>query len=236
MDINPLIRQYEQMKSARSTLDQHCQEIAERVFPRMAEFGFDQSPQGVKRTGEVFDATPALALDRFGAAMESLLTPRASIWHTARATNEDLMKIYNVRLYFEQLTTLLFKQRYSSLSNFASQNYEQYLSLGAFGTGAIYVATHPDRDGIRYRNIPLSGLYIAEDENGMIDTVFRRWRATARQMAMKWGVSGISKDAQNALEKDAERIIDCVHVVKPNKDRDPTSPFCKRQTIYLSLV
>lgn len=227
MDLAPLIRQYEQMKHARSTLDQHCQEIAERIFPRMAEFGFDSNPPGVKRTNEVFDATPALALDRFGAAMESLLTPRSSKWHTCRANNEDLMRIHNVRLYFDELTDLLFKMRYSSTSNFASQNYEQYLSLGAFGTGSVFVAPHPDREGIRYRNIPLSGLYIAEDENGLIDTVFRRWRATARQLAMKWGRSGISKDAQAALEKDPEKIIDAVHVVKPNKDRDPTSPFAK---------
>lgn len=225
VDIHAITREYEQFKTNRATWESHWTEIAQRIMPRAAEFNIDVTP-GAKRTEKIYDATAALALDRFGAAIESLLTPRASRWHSLRSTNDELNRVHAVRLYFDQVEDAIFKRRYSPAANFASQTHEVYLSLGAFGTGGIFVTDPPNDDvGLRYRVVPLSGLFIAEDETGIVDTVYRMAKMTPRQMAMKWGKDKISRDSQRKLEKDSEARIEVVHLVKPNKDRDPTSPL-----------
>ena len=74
--------------STRGSWEAVWEQIAARIFPHYSQQFFNQgsvaglSPfTGVQRTEEMVDATGALALTRFAAAMESKLTPRSGTWH-----------------------------------------------------------------------------------------------------------------------------------------------------------
>ncbi len=82
-----IIQRQERMADMRAIWDQHWREIAERILPRANFFRVVRNP-GDKRTEKVFDATATLALERFAAAMESMLTPRTQRWHKLRVTDE----------------------------------------------------------------------------------------------------------------------------------------------------
>ncbi|UDL89836.1 hypothetical protein LGH82_33185 [Mesorhizobium sp. PAMC28654] len=87
-----------QLRQDRSTLDAHCVEIAERMLPRDRYAFFNQmNIEGSKRTDMILDATAAKGLERFGAAMESLLTPRGSTWHSLTQNDPKLKKILRVQ-------------------------------------------------------------------------------------------------------------------------------------------
>lgn len=220
MDIDDVFTRYDQMQKARANWEQHWEEIAERVLPRSAEFTGEQEA-GTKRTSKLYDATAALALERFSSAVESLLTPRGAIWHTLRATNPLVDQDDNVRLWFDQIESLLFNFRYSPKSNFASQMHECYMSLGAFGTAALFVDERDVR-GMTYRAVHLSDIFISEDENGMIDTVFRRCEMTARQALRMFRDGDLSSDLQKLANERPDERVKLLHAVMPRTDRDPT--------------
>jgi hypothetical protein len=75
-----VIKRYDSLKGERGTWENHWEEIAERVLPRYKNSMQSGSniTRGEKRTEKMFDATAALGLERFAAAMESMLTPRNS--------------------------------------------------------------------------------------------------------------------------------------------------------------
>lgn len=171
-NVQELIARFERLQNGRAAWDTHWQETAERVLPRAAEFTTNNQP-GTKRTQKIFDSTAQLALERFASAMESLLTPRSSRWHSLKTSDPNLDRLDDVRRYFETVEDVLFAQRYSTSANFASQQFETYQSLGAFGTGALFINEIPG-DGLRYRSIHLSEVYVAENEAGRVDTVFRK--------------------------------------------------------------
>lgn len=220
MDIDDVFTRYDQMQKARANWEQHWEEIAERVLPRSAEFTGEQEA-GTKRTSKLYDATAALALERFSSAVESLLTPRGAKWHTLRATNPLVDQDDNVRLWFDQIESLLFNFRYSPKSNFASQMHECYMSLGAFGTAALFVDERDVR-GMTYRAVHLSDIFISEDENGMIDTVFRRCEMTARQALRMFRDGDLSSDLQKLANERPDERVKLLHAVMPRTDRDPT--------------
>ena len=128
---------------------------------------------------ELYDATGALALTRFAAAMESMLTPRNSQWHSLQPSDPALKKRRNVQLWFEELTQMLFKYRYAPAANFASQQHENYMALGAFGTGCTFIDRLQPRygKGLRYRAVHLGEVRFCENHQGIIDTVIRRFRS-----------------------------------------------------------
>jgi hypothetical protein len=215
-----IIRRQEKMATDRAVFDSHWREIAERILPRADHFRVNRNP-GDKHTEKIFDATAGLALERFAAAMESMLTPRTQRWHKLKTGVEELDEDQSVKEYLDTVTKILFQVRYSPRANFASQANEAYMSLGAFGTGAVFTDDLVGR-GIRYRSIPLSEMYIAENHQGAVDTVHRRFPMTVRQAAQKWGEKNLSEKMQAALEKSPEQMFDFIHAVGPRDDFDST--------------
>lgn len=209
-----LLRQ-ERMADMRGIWDQHWREIAERILPRANYFRVVRNP-GDKRTEKVFDATATLALERFAAAMESMLTPRTQRWHKLRVNDPALQEDREVQAYLDAVTQILFQARYAPGANFASQANEAYMSLGAFGTGGVFVDESIGR-GLRYRTVHLSELYIQENHQGVVDTVHRRFPMTARQAIQRFGEK-TPKRIVDAAEKNPEQNFDFVHAVMPRED------------------
>lgn len=211
-----LIRDHDVMVGDRANWDNYWREIAERVLPRENWFNTDTT-QGEKKTEKVFDATAILALERFAAAMESMLTPRTQKWHKLTVKDPALRDNAEINRYLDEVTNILFQARYSPKANFASQAHENYMSLGAFGSGALFIDDLMGQ-GLRYRSIHLSELYFAENHVGVVDKIHRKFQMTARQAAQKWGVDKLSEKVKGALEKNPEQKFEFLHCVKPNED------------------
>ncbi len=208
----------------RGNWNTHWTEIAQRILPDHSYLfqNFSQITQmGDKRMTQVYDSTGILALQRFGAIMDSLLTPRNQFWHQLKANDPILQRDKASRLWFDKVNQILFDQRYAQRTNFSSQNQEQYISLGAYGTGALFIDDLHGDKGLRYRNVHLGQLYLAENHQGIVDRVVRHFIMTARQALQMFKDTcpeGIAKMAEHAPEKQYFFI----HWVGPNEDRDPS--------------
>lgn len=223
--MNPLAEQIvadaERERNNRGNWESTWDDIARRILPSYSGLftsrGFRVS--GEQNTKDFVDATGAIALSRFASAVESMLTPRASIWHTLRPSEESLMKDRDTRLWFEQLNKLLFKIRYSPKANFASQQSEVYTSLGAFGTGALLIDELIGIQGIRYKSIPLHEIFFCENHQGIIDKAYRIFNMTGRQLLQRWK-DKLSDDILKAIEKDNSCNFEVYHAVMPNDELD----------------
>lgn len=211
------IRRFEKAKTYRSNFENVWREIALRVLPRADDFVTKHYP-GTKRDEYVYDSTAQLALPAFAAAMESMLTPRTQKWHSLKPAALELQKDDEVLRYLENVRDILFSARYSPNANFASQSYELYMSLGAFGTGCMFIEDGLSK-GIRYMHIPLSEIYILEDAQGVVDTVFWAYTRTVRQAYQKWG-DALPEEVLKHKDKDPEKEFNFLHVVEPNDEQD----------------
>lgn len=217
-----ILRRYKSIKNDRSNWESHWEEIAERVLPRQRGF-IGARTDGEKKQDKVFDSRPMIALDRFASVMDSMLTPRAQKWHNLRSTNEELNRDFEVQDWFYQANNLLYAARYSPKANFAGQNFERWISMGAFGTGSLFVDFDP-KTGLRYRCVNLKNTFLLENHQGMVDTVFREFEFTARQAVQRWGEKMLPEHVLKALEQPTkqEEKFTFVHVVGPREDYDPT--------------
>ena len=78
--VEDICQRYKQIKGDRSNWETHWEEVAERVLPRQIGF-LGERTDGEKKTQKVFDSRPMIALERFAAVMDSMLTPRQQRWH-----------------------------------------------------------------------------------------------------------------------------------------------------------
>lgn len=204
------------LEAERANFDSHCQEVADRVLTRQREFTTKRNPGGEKQNEKVFDSTAPLALEKFAAAIEGMLTPRASRWHDLTMRGRDADDAAKKQL--AEVTDTLFRYRYRPGANFASQAHETYIGIGAFGNGCIFVDDEIGRGPI-YRAIPFAQLWWSENFQGRIDTVHRKFELTARQWMQKFG-DETPQAIQKAAEIEPNRKFELIHCVRPREDAD----------------
>lgn len=220
-----LVREFEQIASKRGIWEKHWEEVALKVLPYYSTSFYSQgnTVPGQERSQEQYDVTANAALWKFAAAMESMLTPANNKWHKLRATNPDLMKIREVALWFDAVNDSMFKYRYSPNSAYQANQHDGYVSIGAFGTSALFVDEYknpqqPGVKGLRYRNIHLGELFFACNFQGQVDKVYRRFKMTIRQMVQKWGIDKLPDSLKGRAKEKPEDEVFVLHIVKPNTD------------------
>ena len=216
MNAEDILKRQEELAAARSNWDSLWAQIAERVLPRADIFQGKNSTKGVERTERQYDATPALALTRFAAALESMLTPPIKKWHRIVVENERIMRRRENRLWLEMANDALFRFRYAPVANFGAQVHECYTSLGAFGTCTMFV-DEIEGIGPRYKYIHLSEIFICENHQGIVDTFYRRFTLTARQAYQKFG-EALPDQIKARVEVAPDDSFEFVHAVYPNED------------------
>ena len=219
------MQEFGQMQLWRNTFAGQWEEVAALILPnyRNTFFYGNFNWPGTKQTQQQIDATGMVALNRFGAICDSLLTPRNMVWHGLGSDNDDVQKNRDARLWFEQGTRTLFKERYAPLANFASQNQQQFQSLGAFGTGGVLIDQARDAGGnlvkgLRYKAIPLGELFLRENHQGLVDGFIRWFRLTALQAVQQFGRDKLPAALEPALEQQSQTKFNFLHRVAPNQD------------------
>lgn len=138
-----------------------------------------------------YDSTGVNALPKYAAILNRLATPESQRWHKLRATNQNLMKLYSVRTYFDTLTELLFTKRYETRARFVQTTGEVYTGLGAYGSSPFTITWRKPslmdrRGGFMYKAWPLRDCFVLVDDFGIITHVFRRFYLNARQFRAKF--------------------------------------------------
>lgn len=214
-------------------------EVAQLVMPSHRNtfmFGNVNTP-GSKMTDRQVDATGQMALTRFAAICDSLLTPRNMIYQHLAASDEYIMKDRETRLWFEDATKLLFKLRYAPEANFSASNQANFQSLGAFGNMAMFTDKNAFYSGFRYKAVPLGEIFFRENFQGGVDGFTRWFRQTARQAEQMWP-GQLPPALQTALIADSEQLFSFLHCVTPRKDYDRErldSKGKKWRSVYISL-
>ncbi len=242
------MRVFGERQARRANFGMQWEEVAELILPnyRNTFFYGNYNYPGEKKTYAQVDSTGMIALKRFAAIMDSLLTPEGEMWQKIGPTlnNKHLMRSRNAKLWFDHVTRHLFAARYDPRANFVGQNQNNYLLLGAFGNACMLIDEYWDRylgrmDGIRYKSIPIGECFWSENHQGQVDSNIRWFRLTARQIWTKWfGAArhpeGFPEKLKVATEKGSEEPFDILHCVEPNDDFDASAIFSDRAKAFRS--
>jgi len=213
-----IIQRLETLKQ-RGTWENHWQEIAQVIAPRKSDILGDRT-DGDKRNQRVFDSTGAQSNELLASGLYGMATNPATRWFGIRVLDEDLMQLETVKEYITEVERRIFSALYSPGASIASHLHELYLDLGAFGTSVMFIG---ERDGRpQFRTHHLRDTYVSENSDGEIDTVYRDFKMTARQIAQKWpSVPSVVTKRLDA--KKPEDKFDIVHAVFPREERKAKS-------------
>jgi hypothetical protein len=217
-----LVKRKGKMKAQRGTWETHWQDLSNYVLPNEANFNTKRS-KGDKRTTLVYDSTGIHANEMLAAGLHGMLTNPASNWFSLRV-KDDSQNIggdSEAKQWLEDTTNAVMAEISAPSVAFPSHIHEYYLSLCSIGTACMFVGEPATREGISFRAIHIEEIFIAENADGIIDTVFRSFKMTVRQIVQKWGEESLSPRMKRMYEKqELDKDIDLLHCVYPRDDVD----------------
>lgn len=218
--IQDYAHRFEELKADRANWESHWQEISEFISPRKADFvGMRQA--GEKRHQKVYDSTGEHSLTISTAGLYGLATNPAAKWFILRTQDDQLNESQPVKLWLQATEQRLWSKMYAPGSKFGTSLTEIYEDLISFGTAVMFVGQR--RNGtLLFQARHLAECVIAENDEGDIDTVYRCYEATVRELVQQFGIKTVSDEVRKAFEdRKYERKFDVIHVVAPRSDRDP---------------
>ena len=217
-----LVKRKGKLKAQRGTWESNWQELTNLVLPNEADFNTERS-RGGKRTTHVYDSTGIHANEMLAAGLHGMLTNPASNWFSLRIKDDqnNLADSSEAKQWLEDTTNVILSEIAAPSVAFSSHIHEYYLSLCSIGTACIFIGDPVNREGVSFRAIHIEEIFIAENADGIIDTVFRTFEMTVRQIVQKWGEKSLSPRIAKMYEKkDYDKQVQLLHCVYPREDMD----------------
>jgi hypothetical protein len=225
-----LLKRFDRLKSQRQNWESHWQEVADYMQPRKADVTKSRS-KGDKRTELIFDGSPLQSVELLAASLHGMLTNPSTPWFSLRFKQDDMENEDEAKEWLESATETMYAA--FNKSNFQQEIFELYHDLITFGTAAMFIE-EDDEDILKFSTRHINEIYIAENEKGRIDTVFRKFKLSARAALQKFG--DVSTNISMTATKDPYEEVEILHAVYPRSDFDPKKqdkqnmPF---ESIYL---
>ena len=198
----------------RSSLMNLWQEIALNFYPIRADFLTRIQP-GDDLAEHLSTSFPILAHRDMANVFSSMLRQRGTQWFNIRTDRADGDE-GPAREWLEWATKLQFKAMYDRAAQFVRATKEGDHDFAAFGQTVIYVDTNRDGDTLLYRNHHLRDVAWAENAEGKIDTVHRKWKPTVRDMVFDFG-NKVHKSVKDLLSKEPFRKFEVRHAMVPTE-------------------
>ena len=206
------------LESSRQTWEDHWQDILDYVMPRKADVTFVRS-KGEKRTEVLFDSTAITANNLLAASLHGTLTSPSLPWFTLKLRDEELMNERDVQLWLEDSGRRMYDT--FNETNFNTEVHELYLDLCSIGTGALFVEEANEgfeKGAIHFNTLHIAEYFIQENVNGKVDTLYRKYKLTARQAIEEFGEENIGEKIIEASKNKPDKQFNFIHAVEPTID------------------
>jgi hypothetical protein len=196
--------------------------LSEFILPNQSGlFNTKVATPGQKKTDRLYDSTAIQANHDLAAAIHATLTNPATKWSKIRFKDDELNNDPEAVAWLDAANGKIHQEL--NESNFdvqVSKNYQMYTSLG---TMVLIEDEMPREDDGAFAGLKFAAWHLAEvvfEENslGKADSVYRKFKMSARQAAERFGAAVLPEYIVRELENQPEKEFDFVHCIFP---RDP---------------
>ncbi len=193
-------------------------------YPQRADFT-TKRVIGTEFAIDLMTSYPLLAHRSLADTLGTMLRPTAKPWFHIRSADQRREGIEG-RRWLEWAEDLQRRAMYDRRTNFVRSTKEGDADFAAFGQTAISVELNRNADGLLYRCWHLRDMAWAENEEGRIGQVYRKWKPTARTLVRLFG-DKVSQTVKDVAAKDPFAEIDCRHFVVEADlyDKKVNTPF-----------
>ena len=207
--VQDIISRWKKMTTNRTNYESQWQDIANYTLPSR-DF-FHQYAAGTKRNTKIFDITGIYANEQLAGWIHGSSGSSQSEWFALGIEGKKAPG-RSLQIWLDNAKNTMHDIFNNVGGGFSTQLHEYYLELVAFGNGIFYEEIVDGR--IVFRCFPLADCYFSENAWGVVDTMYRRTRWTAKA-AMQYFGDKASDYIKEKFASDPNHILEIIHCVEP---------------------
>ncbi|MBF0589023.1 MAG: phage tail protein [Magnetococcales bacterium] len=221
----PYQQRLKELSLERESFIAHYRELMEHFTPRRGKFLDTGQNKGGKKHNKIIDAHALFAVRTLASGMMAGMTSPARPWFRLGVPDPSLAEYEPVRDWLHTVERRM-RQVFAS-SNFYQVMPSYYREIGVFGTASMLVVDDLE-DVVNFVPQTVGEYYIANDRRLRVDTMYRAFKLTVRQLVQEFGLGNVSASVKHLYEKGAvDQWIDVVHCIETNMRTDAGSPLAK---------
>lgn len=205
-----------QLKLDRDSYVSQWKDISDFMQPWRGRFFVTDAGRD-RSNKKIIDNTGLLANRTQASGMMAGITSPARPWFKLESPDQNMMKLAPVKEWLHEVERRM--RIIMGRSNLYNALHQMYGELGLFSTSALLV--EEDDDSI-IRAVPLTigSYYLATSKSGRVDTMYREFRMTVRQVVDRFGFDAASQSVQSLYNTGSlDQWVDIVHLIEPNDER-----------------
>lgn len=224
-DLEKASKRVAAMESDRSSFFPLWQDLTRNFLVHRGRYDLDDNNDGKRRDNQIQNNTPVLSLRTLTSGMMSGVTSPARPWFRLSTGDNKLDKVYEVRVWLHEITSIMY--RVFAMSNLYNSLQTYYNELCNFGTAAMAIYDDDDKF-IRFETQTAGQYACATGATGEIEALSLRRKITVNEIVRGYGIENCPQTVKTLWENGqlTERV-EVLMLVEPNDDRDRTSPFAK---------
>ena len=207
------LEQGKKLFESRGSLLSLWQEIADNFYPERADFTICRNI-GTEFADNLTTSYPILARRDLGNALGSMLRPTSKDWFKIRTSSNWETLGTDARAWLERAGSIQKRAMYNRKAQFTRATKEADHDFATFGQAVIQTSLNRNADGMLYRCWHLRDCAWRENEEGMVDTVYRKWKPTARDLSRLFP-GKLHPKVNESLEREPMREIEVWHCIVP---------------------
>lgn len=211
------------------------QELADQFYPERADFTVTRS-LGEEFADHLTTSYPVLVRRDLGNSFSSMMRPSAIQWFRMAAEREEY-EDQSAKQWLEYATGVQRRAMYDRKSMFVRASKEGDHDIASFGQCVKTVELNRNADGLLFRCWHLRDVAWAENAEGKIDEVHRKWKPTVSQLCKLFGDKCHEKvkDRMFGPNKKPFEEVQVRHVVMPAEDCDLDYPGKRAGVPYVEI-
>lgn len=190
----------------------------------------NDATRGRRKDSKIIDNTARLAADKFASAMMEGATSQARPWFRLDFGVPGMKDQDGAREWLDEVGTRMVAV--FNRSNFYIALRSLYFEFGCFSNAVMVIDDH-ENDVIRCRTLTVGEYWLASNDDGDVDTLYRSFWWTARQIVEKFGRDEVSWGVRSLYDSgQLDREVEVIHAIEPNPNALPPDARIPKGSAY----
>lgn len=214
--VSEITEKFKQLKSKRSTWESAWSDIADFILPRRSGMDITQT-KGDPYGEAMFDSTANSAAQLLADGLQGYITTPTSRWFRLGFETPDLKDLEVGKEWLEECEEVI--AYIFGRTNFYEAISQVFLDGVTIGTATLYIEDDFENGSIYFTARHPKEIFIETNPQGKVDTVFRYYKQSAKNIVELWG-ENLPNGFADAAKKNPYEEHNIIHAVFPREDRD----------------
>jgi len=174
----------------------------------------------IRNSNLVYDATAIIACNKIAGALYSFTNNPSLKWYqydlpiSQNPSYQAVKKKRSTKDWLNKRRDTTIQYLNKAMSSCSNTLYNEAIG---YGTSSIFLRETFDSNLMIGKCISLETLYIGEDENGIVNTIFREFELSAINAVSKFGEDNVHPEVLKDSSSKPDALVKYIHVCAPNK-------------------